>query len=342
MTREAGTTPLENDRKRVELLHHESKPGNTGSMDSCGNKKTYQMKRIQILLERWRGESAPHRYAFYLLFMLGLGLRVGYVFQPVRPDEAYIYLAFVGNPLKVVFTYYHVPGNHFLLTFLAHISTRLFGNNVVALRLPSLLFGVAVIPLTYLVFRKLANKETGLLAMGLVAVSSGLINYSVQARGYSIQTFLFLTLILIGKYLIDTNRTSFWVAFSIVGALGFYTIPTFLYFFPPVLLWVFVSRYYRHYDRPRLVRHALASLAGTIAVTMLLYAPAFISSGFQALVGDPSGFSSFMVASSWPEFLKGIPKNLGGIWTGMNVGVPLVFRVFLILGLIVGIALYHR
>lgn len=289
----------------------------------------------------WKQETTLHRYTFYFLFLLGFGLRLGYLFQTVRYDEAYTYIAFVGNPLRVGLSFFPVPNNHLLHTLLAHVSTTLFGNNVVALRLPAFIAGVLVVPIVYLAIRRIANKEAGLIAMALVAVSSNLISYSVQARGYMIQTLLLLLLIVVGKYLIDTNGTWGWVAFTAISVLGLYTIPTFLYFFPPVMIWAAVSRFFKHYDRGKVVRRSLASLAGIAGLTLLLYTPVFLKSGFDGFLGD-TRYNSFLLSLQWGEFLRGIPKNLNEIRTSMNLGIPLVIQVFLMMGLVVGILLYHR
>jgi 4-amino-4-deoxy-L-arabinose transferase-like glycosyltransferase len=153
----------------------------------------------------WKQETRLHRFTFYFLFLVGFGLRFAYLFQAVRNDEAYSYLAYSSHSFKTIVTFYNVPNNHIFHNILTHITTGIFGNNLVALRLPVFLCGLAVIPLTYLVIRRVANKNAALLATALVAISSGLINYSTQARGYMIQTFIFLLMVLVGLYLIDTD-----------------------------------------------------------------------------------------------------------------------------------------
>ncbi|MFO1523135.1 MAG: glycosyltransferase family 39 protein [Kiritimatiellia bacterium] len=75
-------------------------------------------------------------------------------------------------------------------------STRLFGEAEWALRLPSFLFGLAVMPLTFLFFRRLAGAPAALLAMACVAAAPGTVEFGFLARGYSIQTALFLGLLL--------------------------------------------------------------------------------------------------------------------------------------------------
>ena len=297
--------------------------------------------RIKEYWNLWKQEPVLHRLTFYLLVLVGFGLRLGYIFQTVRNDEAYTYLAFAANPLKVGLSYYPVPNNHLLHTLFAHFSTMLFGNNVVALRLPVFIAGVLVVPAMYLLVRKLYNKNAGLLAMGLVAVSSGMVNFSTQARGYMIQTLLLIILILVGIYLINKNTIGGWIAFTIVSVLGLYTIPTFLYFFPAVMIWVFLSRFFRHYDRGKLIKRSLASLGGIVALTLILYIPVFLRSGFDAFKGD-SRFSGGLVTLPWSKFIQGIPRNIRDVWAAFNLGIPTLAVIVLVVGIIVATVFYRN
>ncbi|MHB8896132.1 MAG: glycosyltransferase family 39 protein [Candidatus Geothermincolia bacterium] len=298
--------------------------------------------RMRTYWNLWQAESLKHRLAFYFFMLLGFGLRLGYIFQPVRNDEAYTYLAFAMHPLKVVVSYYNAPNNHIFHSILVHFSTRVFGNNLFALRLPVFLAGIVVVPLTYLFVRKLSNRSAALLAMGLAAVSSGLINYSTQARGYEIQALLLLVLLLIGVHLIRTNSRWGWVAFAVVSALGLYTVPSFIYFFPGVMLWVFLSRMFKHYDRKKLVKRSLASLGGIIALTFLLYIPVIVASGTDTFFKGDIRVNPTAVAYPVSQFLKLAPANLREIWTMMTVGIPLVFSITLLVGALVTILLYKH
>jgi hypothetical protein len=290
----------------------------------------------------WKQETRLHRFTFYFLFLVGFGLRFAYLFQAVRNDEAYSYLAYSSHSFKTIVTFYNVPNNHIFHNILTHITTTVFGNNIVALRLPVFLCGLAVVPLTYLVIRRVANKNAALLAMALVAISSGLINYSTQARGYMIQTVILLLLVLVGLYLIDTDKIGGWVAFTVLAALGLYTVPTFLYFFPPVMLWVFLSRLLKHYDRKKLLKRSLASLGGIVALTFLLYSPVLVVSGTTALFKGDTRFNGGVTALPMSQFLKEAPKNIRNVWHSFDVGIPWGLAVVILAGLILSVLLYKH
>ena len=56
------------------------------------------------------------------------------------------------------------------------------------MRLPALIAGILLIPATYLLFRVISNNLAALLSSALVAVSSPLIEFSTNARGYTTVT----------------------------------------------------------------------------------------------------------------------------------------------------------
>lgn len=63
--------------------------------------------------------------------------------------------------------------------------TRLAGTSEIALRFPSALCGIALVPVAYLVGQRLVSRRTGWVLAALVAVNPLLVYYSQEARGYS-------------------------------------------------------------------------------------------------------------------------------------------------------------
>jgi len=64
-----------------------------------------------------------------------------------------------------------------------------FGTGEVAMRSLSALFGVATIPIAYLIGAELSSRRAGLIAAALVAVNPMLIWYSQEARSYAVLVF---------------------------------------------------------------------------------------------------------------------------------------------------------
>lgn len=70
--------------------------------------------------------------------------------------------------------------------------TNLFGFSELSLRFPSLIFSTLTIIYLYLLTKKLFNKNTGLIASFLLAISPYAINYAQEAKMYSMIWFLSL------------------------------------------------------------------------------------------------------------------------------------------------------
>ena len=297
---------------------------------------------MRSLFGRWQQETRLHRYVFYVVLLLGFALRLAYLFQPVRLDEAIAYVDYARYPLSVITTFYNAPGNHILHSIIVHFSTIIFGNNPVALRLPVFLCGILVLPLTYITFRRIATKEAGLVAMALAAVSSGLINYSTQARGYMLQAAFLLGLVLVGLWLINTDSVKGWIAFTLLAIAGLYTVPTFLYFLPGVFAWVVLSRYFKHYDRRKLVRRSLISAGAICILTFLLYVPAILSSGTDTLLKGDVRYNPGIVRLTFAKFISQAPTNIRQIWLVHNVGVPFILSMILLAGFLLSVLLYKR
>jgi len=102
-----------------------------------------------------------------------------------------------------------------LYFYLAQLSVSMFGLSEAALRLPSLISGIAFIPVTYFTVRLLSNSTgVGFVASGLVALDSMCIFYSQDARPYSaVQLFGLVQFVLYYRLLISKYRFSTRVAF---------------------------------------------------------------------------------------------------------------------------------
>jgi mannosyltransferase len=76
-----------------------------------------------------------------------------------------------------------------LHNFILHITIRLFGDGVVAMRVPSVLLGTATIWLIYRLGAALFDRTTGLIAALLLSLSVFHIWYSIEARMYALLCF---------------------------------------------------------------------------------------------------------------------------------------------------------
>lgn len=142
-----------------------------------------------------------------LITLFGLELRVAISNCPMWYDEGHSILVAVQQfPFGIdnfLFTkdFQHTP---FYFYFL-HFWLKIFGTSEILLRFSSVIFGVATIPLTYIVSKKMYknDKIVGIIAAILIAVSPLMIYYSIEVRMYMMVTFL---AVLSMNYLLDFDE----------------------------------------------------------------------------------------------------------------------------------------
>ena len=270
-------------------------------------------------------------------------LRGIFLNQPMGWDESYSYLAFIGRPLPVTVSAYTDPNNHVFHSLLAKFAVMLLGVEPWVIRLPAFLGGVLAIPGTYAVGRVLFNRHAGLLAAGLVACSSYHIEYSTNARGYTLQALFTLASVALAVAFRGRRNTAAWGAFTLLAALGFWTLPTMLYPFLGILLWLFAVELLSptRADGQGTRAHnflwyaAVASLTG--ALTLLLYAPVLSTVGPEALVAN-----DYVRPLPHREFWSGLPGLLIETWEHWNRDVPAPISSSLLLAAIVSLGIPLR
>jgi uncharacterized membrane protein len=97
------------------------------------------------------------------------------------------------------------------------------GQSEVWLRLPSALFGIASIPLIFLVARKFMEAVPALASSALLAFNPTAVSYSQDARSYT----LTICLVLLSTYCfvgaVELGRRKDWLIWTIVSVLAFYS-----------------------------------------------------------------------------------------------------------------------
>jgi 4-amino-4-deoxy-L-arabinose transferase-like glycosyltransferase len=253
-------------------------------------------------------------------------------------DEAETFLSYASRPLYVGLSWYPAPNNHLFYTLLLHFAWRMFGEQEWVIRLPALLGGTLLIPVTYWAARVLYDSHSALIAASIVAASSPLIAYSVAGRGYTLLCVFALLLLITGQYLLRHDSPPGWLVWTLVGALGFYTIPVMLYAVGMVAMWlVLSSREVEPDSRHRLsLVHLSLALSFMGAVTTFLYLPVLVVSGWQALLSNP-----VVQAKSLTYLFAALPTNISLSWDQWTADVPAPLVWVLLLGFAATL-LFHR
>ena len=266
-----------------------------------------------------RGLDRSEIFILTGLSVVGLAARLAFLFRPMEWDEATTIVKFASRPLWVIASWYPEPNNHIFHTMLAHFAIAIAGEAPWAARLPALAAGVLVVPAGYIAARAFYGRSVALLTAAFLSVCPALVAYSTAARGYSIVTLLFLLLSVLAVYLKDHDNAFGWSMFSLVSAIGFYTMPVMLYPFVVLLGWMAMAALARD-ARVRgavLFRRITRCGLATAVLALALYTPVLLVSGPRALFAN-----EWVRAMAWPAFLAKAPQNLAQLWAEWNVDLP--------------------
>jgi len=110
-----------------------------------------------------------------------------------------------------------------LYYFILHYWIVFFGTSEVVVRSLSVLFGVLAIPVIYVLGRQLFNKQVGLLAALLLALSGFNIQYSQEARMYSLMVLLALLSMFFFIRFLHGNTVAISIGYILCTTLLLYT-----------------------------------------------------------------------------------------------------------------------
>ena len=267
--------------------------------------------------------------SFCLIFIIGIFLRIYYLFAPIRIDEAGVFIFLSSKSLIVSIFSYPFPGHHVFYSIMVNILHNILGDDVWVMRLPALLTGILLIPATYLLFRAISNNLAALLSSALVAVSSPLIEFSTNARGYTIVTFILLISLLLIYYL-SANRNIFgWSIFILLTAIGFYTVSIYLIPFGILILWYILLVYYNSNKYDYLKDIGLSVMCIGL-LTFTLYLPIIVVNGSSVVLSN-----EYVKSMSLLLFIKGLSPMVSSTWASWNQNVQPVIIYLIASGFIV-------
>ena len=97
------------------------------------------------------------------------------------------------------------------------------GQSEAWLRLPSALFGIASIPLIFVLARKFVGAAPALASAALLAFNPTHVSYSQEARSYTLTIFLVLLSTYFFVRAVELDRRKDWVLWTVVSILAFYS-----------------------------------------------------------------------------------------------------------------------
>lgn len=229
--------------------------------------------------------------------LLALGLRLPYLNQPLRYDEAYTWLEYASQPLYLGLSLYHDPNNHLGHTLLVHLASLVCGRSPWACRLPAFVAGTLLAPACAMLVRSWGRTASWIAGLA-IAAHPLLIEFSTLARGYMVQALLIVVLISLTWNAARSTEAPRIGGWSLIAAAALWTLPTSLYAVAGCLIGLLLqSRGERR--RLRLIGK-LALLTGLLTVG--LYAPVLVFSGPAAILDNP-----YVRPLTGVEFIDRIP-----------------------------------
>jgi len=223
-----------------------------------------------------------------LILFVGLVLRLINLNQSLWLDEA-INAVFVRSQSlnSLIFNYslsdFHPP----LYFILMRGWVLLFGSSEIALRIPSVIFGVASIYIVYKIGKALFEEKTALIAATLLSVAPLHIYYSQEARMYMMAFFFATASAYFFIMILKQDKFINWVGFIVSSALMLYSDYLPYLMIPTYLTYVFVFR-------KRITQSTIKSFIPAFLLIIIFTSPWFLvfpkqlATGLSAAAASPS------------------------------------------------------
>lgn len=154
------------------------------------------------------------------LSALALALRLWQLNSCLWLDEIFTTTEILREPIGRIVTMFPSQNQHMFYSVLARGCVVAFGEHAWSVRLPSVMFGTACVPVLFLLGKRLIGERSALLACCLMTVSYHHVWFSQNARGY--MGLLFFTLLATWIWIEASRRRSggWWVLYAATVALG--------------------------------------------------------------------------------------------------------------------------
>lgn len=229
----------------------------------------------------------------WLIAIAAVTTRLLLLTQAIRYDEAFTFFEFAQSPPPYSLINYSYPNNHILHSFAVFISNKLLGTAMWTLRLPAFLGGITVIFACIHYLKRYCSGPIVLFSLIAIAFNWWLMHYSVNARGYSWLTAIFI----FSLSTIQSNKPNY-KTIVVLSFIGFAFSPAYIFPFV-VILFLFL--------RNDVSLKTKATVVGKIALlTGCFYTPAYFYIGHSYLVQNPNltYYSSFLDLKNIQDLLK--------------------------------------
>ncbi len=251
-----------------------------------------EVRRVGRALRRsWQQLSSRQQWVALGLGVAALVLRSWLlVAYPITTDELTSYDYYVQPGAAIAASNYSLPNNHVFYNLLVSALAFTHLPPDWLQRLPAVLVGLLLLPLSYLLLLRQLRFGAATLALGLFTFSTTPAFYAVAGRGYGVQ----LAAVVAGFFAVlellrpDGLRQLPWLVFVSSGVVGLYTVPTHAYALAALGLGLLVGFGQKSGAARWCCLGQLALATSSIAVTnVILYAPVGAVTGWDAILHNP-------------------------------------------------------
>jgi len=247
----------------------------------------------------------------FVILTIALVLRLISINQSLWLDEAInvnnaLLLDFKSLVLNYSLSDFHPPIYHVILK----LWILLAGHSEIAVRIPSVVFGVLTVYVTYLIGKKLFEEKTALIAATLLATSPLAIYYSQEARMYSLAALAACLSVYFFISILKKDKLILWAGFILSTVLMLYSD-----YLPYLLLPVYAI--YLYVNKKVIPKHTLRAFLPAIIIILFFLTPWAILFPKQAEIG----LSAAAASPAWAQVV-GSPqlKNLALTFVKFTIG----------------------
>ncbi len=266
----------------------------------------------------------PGWWPLALLTLLAAALRLSTLgLQSFWYDEAFVAVRDLHPSLiATLHAVVHHENTPPLWYILAWADYRVLGDGVVALRLPSALFGIAAVPVAWAIGREISGRRVAVLCAAIVAVNPLFWWYSQEARAYELFVLTAALALLCFLRALQEPSARNMALFALAGALSLLSHYFAVFLLAPMALVLLAERRSR--------RRAIGASAALVAVALAL-APLALAQG---------GHGTQWIGR-WPlgQRLEAIPQYYLTGYSGapLGHGVELLVALPILAGIAFGI-----
>ncbi|HEY8401972.1 MAG TPA: hypothetical protein VIK89_11955 [Cytophagaceae bacterium] len=220
--------------------------------------------------------------------------------MPFRVDDVFSYLFFVRNGPLVSALHYPEPNNHILFNILCSLLKVFSLSPLWTMKIPSLFYCLIALFILFPFVKYFYGFATAFICLVLSGFMHPSFIYAIQGRGYMLMSlFVLCAMCSIFLYLFHKKKGYYLFLFGLFGVLGAYTMPTFLLFYIPVIVYALI--YLSTNERKKL----LLAVVVSGVITLMLYVPVIIINGHDTV------FNNRWVRSlEWWKFIDTLPSAI--------------------------------